>query len=154
MSRRSAVTTLGALASLLLAAPAGMSAAARDPGLSVAGEYATAVALTENGCEGIEVRPNPTRIAQAPGDSAFVLTHAGLSYDGIVARDGRFATRAKAIDAGIATHTLAIAGRFTERGFDATVTADVTFRDGRPACRYVVTWTGAKAGEPNTIPGR
>jgi hypothetical protein len=143
---------------LLVAAAACGGGSSADPGpdpnvIRVGGEYATAVTLGESTCPGIVVQSMPTTVAHAAGATTLTLTHAGNAYAGTLQRDGAFATTPRAVGGGGETHTLAIAGRFTRAGLDATVTADV-LRDAAPrTCRYVVRWVGTKQGAPNVIPG-
>ncbi len=117
----------------------------------VAGQYDVAVALLDNDCAGAPtVLPQPTSVAQAPGATAFTLTHGGLQVAGSVGRDGAFTTQPLAVQDALGPATLAIAGRFTATGLEATVTVTVS-PAALPGCRYHVGWTGAKQGPPNVL---
>jgi hypothetical protein len=117
----------------------------------VAGQYDVAVALLDNDCSAVPtVMPQPTSVAQAPGASAFTLTHGGLQVAGSVGRDGAFSTQPVSVQDAQGPATLTIAGRFTATGLDATVTVTVS-PAASPQCRYHVGWTGAKQGPPNVL---
>lgn len=124
-----------------------------SPGqLSVAGEYATEVAIQESSCPDLEVQPMTTTVEHEPGSSDVDLTHAGTTYDGSLQPNATFQTAAKSVVADGERHTLSIVGRFSATGFVARVDA-VREQDQAPkVCEYVVTWVGTKEGEPNTVP--
>jgi hypothetical protein len=126
---------------------------ARDPTLLyVAGQYPTAVTLTQSTCQGIQVESMTTTVTHAAGAADLSLRHAGITYLGTVERDGAFSTTPQSVGGAAETHRLTISGRFSTTGFEATVTAEVT-RNASPACAYVVSWIGTKMGEPNVVPG-
>jgi hypothetical protein len=132
---------------------AGSAADTRDPTLLfVAGQYPTAVALTQSSCQGIQVEAMTTTVTHAAGDADLSLRHASVTYIGTIERDGSFTTAPQSVGGASESHRLTISGRFSTTGFEATVTAEVT-RNGSPSCSYVVSWTGTKTGEPNVIPG-
>jgi len=134
-------------------ADAGSGADARDPTLLyVAGQYPTAVTLTQSTCQGIQVASMTTTVTHEAGATALSLRHAGVMYGGTIERDGAFLTEPQSVGSAAETHRLTISGRFSTTGFDATVTAEVT-RNAGPVCTYSVSWIGTKTGEPNVIPG-
>jgi hypothetical protein len=108
---------------------------------SVAGEYDTEVELLDSSCAGIEVMDNPTTVEQDPGTAMIRLTHAGLTYTGVLEDDGRFATTAQTVEVGADTHQLGVTGTFDGDGFEATVAAQVT---GGQTCDYQVSWVGTR----------
>jgi hypothetical protein len=116
----------------------------------VGGPYDVAVRLQQNDCPAAPtVQPQPTSVSHAAGASSFTLAHGGLTVTGSVARDGAFTTQPLAVTDPQGPATLAIAGRFTPGGLEATVTVGVTGSSG--ACRYLVGWTGTKQGPPNVL---
>ena len=116
----------------------------------VGGSYAVAVALLDNDCAGAPtVQAQPTSVAHTAGATSFTLTHGGLQVAGSVSRDGTFTTTPLAVGDAQGPATLAMAGRFTTGGLEATVTVDVAASAG--PCRYRVSWTGTKQGAPNVI---
>jgi hypothetical protein len=120
------------------------------PVLSVGGDYAMAVALTENSCGAVTVQPLATRVAHTPGATQFQLTHGPNTYEGTVDAGGAFRTTPRTFaDAGSSV-TLGIAGRFLTTGLEATATVDQSAP--APGCRYLVRWTGTKQGAANVIP--
>ena len=132
---------------------AGSTADARDPTLLfVAGQYPTTVALTQNSCTGIRVEPMTTAVTHAAGSSDLLLVHAGVTYTGTIEKDGAFVTTPQSVGPASETHRLTINGRFSITGFEAAVSVDV-IKNGAVSCAYTVSWTGAKTGEPNVIPG-
>lgn len=155
MNRRLALVALAAMAAACGGSSGGPGApSSPSPGpaqLSVGGDYAMAVALTENGCGAVTVEPLPTRVAHAAGSTQIQLTHGPATYAGTVDAAGRFTTQPRVFTDAAGSQTLAIAGQFTTTGFQATVTVDVQ-PAGAAACRYVVRWTGTKTGAPNVIP--
>ncbi len=119
--------------------------------ISVGGDYDMAVALSANDCGSVVVMPLPTHVDHVPGSGRFVLTHGGASYDGNLSPDGTFVTDPRRLaDPSGATLTVAITGRFSTGGLQATVT--VTMERPTGTCHYVVQWTGTKRGAANTIP--
>jgi hypothetical protein len=116
----------------------------------VAGQYDVAVRLQQNDCPAIPtVQPQPTSVTHTSGASAFTLAHGGLTVAGSVVRDGTFTTQPLAVQDPQGPATLAMAGRFTPAGLEATVTVSVTASSG--ACRYLVGWAGTKLGSPNVL---
>jgi hypothetical protein len=107
--------------------------------MDVAGDYDTAVELLASTCEGIEVADNVTTVKQK--DDAVTLVHGEVSYAGAMREDGTFGTAATAVTVGGDTHELAVAGTFSDDGFEAQVTAAVT---GSQTCAYTVSWTGTR----------
>lgn len=108
-----------------------------------AGTYATAVALRSSTCSGIGVQPNPTIVTHQAGQSSLGLRHANIDYTGTVDADGTFRTTPKPVNAGNATHTLTISGKFGTRSFAALVSVVVT-TPGAADCTYTVDWTGTR----------
>lgn len=119
---------------------------------SVGGDYAIAVALTQNTCGPVTVLPLPTRVAHTPGAQEFQLTHGPNTYTGSfdAAAGGLFRTAARTFSDAASSLTVHIQGEFVATGLQAEVTVDQTAPV--PACRYVVRWTGTKQGAPNVIP--
>jgi hypothetical protein len=118
----------------------------------VAGQYTVSVRLLDNDCGAAPtVLPQATSVQQTPGASAFSLTHGGLRVTGSVERDGAFTTQPLSVQDALGPATLAVVGRFTTSGLDATVTVDVSPIAPAPACRYRVGWTGTKQGSPNVL---
>lgn len=118
----------------------------------VAGQYDVAVRLLDNDCPAPPtVQTQPTSVAHMPGATAFTLTHGGLQMTGSVGRDGSFTTQPLAVQDASGPASLAMAGRFTTSGLEATVTVTVTPAAPVPSCRYLVSWTGEKQGTPNVI---
>ena len=115
--------------------------------LAVAGDYALAVALTENDCGAVTVQPLPTHVEHTPGAGRLRLTHGPNTFDGSVSADGAFTTDARTLSDGSGTFTITVNGRFTTGGLEALATVALS----RP-CRYVVRWTGTKQGAANVIP--
>ena len=134
-------------------ADSGSTEDALDPTLLyVAGQYPTAVALTQNACQGIQVESMTTTVTHTPGAAELSLRHASVMYTGTIERDGAFITAPQSVGGTAERHRLTISGRFSTTGFEATVTAEVT-RNAGPPCTYVVSWIGTKTGAPNVIPG-
>ncbi len=133
------------VAALLLAAgtprDAAAQAGARGPA-SLAGRYATTVSLRDNSCGDVTVRPMPTVVRHAAGDTTLTLTHGPLAYEGVVRADGSFSMRPLALppDGGVVT-TISIAGRIAGERLTATVRVDV---GGTPPCAYRVEWSGPR----------
>jgi len=117
--------------------------------IQVAGQYQIAVALTENDCGDVEVRPLPTTVAHTAGAASFSLTHGGTTYAGHLAAEGRFTTDRLTLPGSGGSTQVDIAGQFSTGGLQALVTVNL---EGPPQCRYVVRWTGTKLGAPNVIP--
>jgi hypothetical protein len=143
---------LSAVVLLALAACGGGSTppgspTAADPPPTVFGEYDVAVALQQNDCgAAVTVLPQPTVVQQTPGAGTFNLTHGGLSLAGSVARDGAFTTAPLPVADPLGPATLAVAGRFSATGMEATVTVAVTGR-----CRYLVGWSGRNRNRTNVL---
>lgn len=113
----------------------------------VAGQYDVVARLQQNDCPATPiVLPQPTSVTHTAGASEFTLVHGGLRVTGTVGRDGSFATQPLAVADPQGPANLAIAGRFTTGGLEATVTVSVT-----TPCRYLVGWTGSKLGSPNVL---
>lgn len=116
----------------------------------IGGQYDVAVRLSQNDCPATPtVLPQPTSVTHTAGASAFTLVHGGLRVTGSVGRDGAFTTQPLAVQDALGPATLTIGGRFTANGLEATATVSVTATGN--ACRYLVTWTGAKQGPPNVL---
>jgi hypothetical protein len=122
------------------------------PVLSVGGDYAMAVELTENSCGPVTVLPLATRVAHTPGALQFQLTHGPNTYSGTfdAPTGGQFRTAARTFSDAASSQTVHIQGRFVATGLEAVVTVDQT--SPAPACRYLVRWTGTKTGAPNVVP--
>lgn len=118
--------------------------------IAVAGDYAMAVALTENTCGAVQVAALPTRVEHTPGATQFRLTH-GLTYAGTLATDGSFTTEAQTVTDPVGAQTVRVTGRFTRTGLEALASVAVQ-PPAAAACRYAVQWTGTKQGAPNVIP--
>lgn len=121
--------------------------------LSVAGTYPTRATLIadRNTCGSVTVQDNPTTVTHTAGAAEVSLTHAGSTYRGTVDTAGRFTTPAANFTFPDADYTIAITGRFSATGFEATV--ELTKRAGGAVCTYAVNWSATKQGSPNTIPG-
>jgi hypothetical protein len=120
--------------------------------IAVAGEYAMAVALTENTCGAVTVQALPTRVEHTPGATEFRLTHGSNTWAGTLAAGGAFTMETRTFPDGGGTQAVRIEGRFLPTGLEALATVDVQPAAPQPACRYVVRWTGTKQGAPNVIP--
>jgi hypothetical protein len=148
MMRRRAATLLA----LLLPSACGGGGAGPPPSggsplISVGGDYAMSVSVTENSCGPVTVMPLPTHVDHTPGATRFTLTHGGTRYEGTLAADGTFTTEIiRLSDPQGNPVTVALAGRFQASGLEGTVTITM------PACRYLVRWIGVKQGAPNVIP--
>jgi hypothetical protein len=90
-------------------------------------------------------------VTHVPGATTFSLVHGGLQATGSVSRDGAFTTQPLGVEDPLGPAQLAISGRFTATGLEATVTVDVQRGAPSPPCRYVVAWSGTKRGAPNVI---
>lgn len=153
--KKSAAFPLSGLLSLIVACGGGGGSATgpTTPGISVGGQYPTAVTLTEDTCGSTVVMSLPTSVAQAPGETRFTLSHGGTTYNGTLSADGSFRTDSLAVtDAAGSVHTIVIEGRFAVQGFDANVSVGVRRTASPRDCRYVVHWAGTKQGAPNVIP--
>lgn len=122
------------------------------PVLSVGGDYAMAVELTENSCGAVTVLPLATRVAHTPGALQFQLTHGPNTYSGTfdAPAGGQFRTAARTFSDAASSQTVNIQGRFVTTGLEAVVTVDQAAP--APACRYLVRWTGTKQGAANVVP--
>ena len=121
--------------------------------VAVGGDYAMAVALTENTCGAVTVLPLPTRVEHTPGATDFRLTHGPNTWSGTLAAGGSFATETRTIaDGAGGSVAIRIEGRFSTTGLEALATVNALPAAPQPACRYVVRWTGTKQGAPNVIP--
>ncbi len=128
-------------------------AAQPAPPISVAGEYSTAVTLTDdNSCGSVEVQSLPTTIDQEPGATPMTFTHAGHSYAGTIETNGHFDTAPTPLTIGQATYTITVQGQFSLSGFDALTTVAVKQPQAPQNCRYVVRMVGSKTNGTNTIP--
>ncbi len=123
------------------------------PAISVAGEYTTAVTLTDdNSCGAVEVQSLPTTIGHEPGATHLTFTHAGNSYPGTLQVNGNFATNPTPLVIDRATYTITVQGQFSPTGFDALTTVAVNQPQAPQNCRYVVHMVGSKTDGKNTIP--
>lgn len=104
--------------------------------------YWTDVALEENGCSDVTVVPGPTDFVRGPGADSLTVTHAGQSYRGTIAQDGRFTTMPRDLVFGTTVYTIAIAGQFASNGFTARVSVRVREQGAEGGCSYTVKWTG------------
>lgn len=140
---------------VLLAACSGGSSPSATPitaSPQVAGSYDVAVRLLDNDCAAAPtVQAQATSVAHTAGATTFTLTHGGLQVAGSVGRDGAFTTQPLAVQDALGPATLAVAGRFTTTGLEATVTVTVTPAAPAASCRYLVGWTGVKLGSPNVL---
>jgi hypothetical protein len=150
MSSKSALAVAGALA--LAACGGGGATGPAAPVRSVGGDYTMVVALGENGCGPVTVLPLPTHVTHTAGASQFQITHGPATYTGSFddAAGGAFRTQALVLSDAGSSLTVHIQGSFRATGLDAVVTVDQTAP--LPACRYLVSWTGTKAGAANVIP--
>jgi hypothetical protein len=121
--------------------------------LAVAGTYPTRATLItdRNTCGSVSVQDNPTTVTHTAGATELSLVHAGSTYRGTIDTAGRFSTPAANFAFPDADYAIAIGGRFSTTGFEATV--ELTRRAGSTTCAYAVGWVGTKQGGPNTIPG-
>ncbi len=110
---------------------------------SVAGEYATKVALKRDDCGGVTVQDNPTVVTHDTASAIVTLRHAGTTYGGKLAADSTFTTVPKEVNVNDGfVYTITVKGHFRANGFDAEATVDKTGRGAK--CRFVVTWTGSR----------
>ena len=115
------------------------------PVLSVGGSYGTHVSLGENNCDNVPpVMDNPTTVVQTPGSPTVRLTHANITYDGVVLNDGTF----EMIPEIVGNFTITIQGQFDPEGFTATVRVE----QSSPACFYIVNWAGFRLSGANFFP--
>ncbi len=129
---------------LLFMATTPLAAQGRESKVGAAsGRYATAVALGENSCGQVAVQSLPTVITHRLGDTTIVLVHGPLTYHAVLKPNGTFLSKPITLGAtpGEVT-TVQVAGRFTARGFLASVSVDIT---GPRRCSYIVEWTGTRA---------
>jgi hypothetical protein len=146
------VTLLAVLSMLPGCGGGGAGPTPPAPSPQVGGDYDVAVQLVENACgNGVQVQPQPTSVTHAAGATTFTLVHGGLQVTGTLSRDGAFTTQPVAVQDPLGPAQLAISGRFTTNGLEATVTVDVQRAAPAPACRYIVAWSGTKRGAPNVI---
>jgi hypothetical protein len=108
-----------------------------------AGVYDTSVALLDSSCEGIDVQDAVTTVEQESGSDTIELTHGETTYTAPLTEDGQFTTDAALVPVGAQTHSLVVAGTFSEQGFRASVLATVTGGAGQP-CGYEVGWVGTR----------
>ena len=149
---RYSLTSLTFLAILLGCGGRSSGPASPTPSPQVGGEYDVAVALGQNSCGStVQVQSQPTSVTHSAGATTFTLVHGGLRVTGNVARDGAFTTQPVSVQDTLGPAQLAMSGRFSTTGLDATVTVDVQRAAPSPACRYVVAWTGTKRGSPNVL---
>ena len=120
--------------------------------LSVGGTYTVAVVLAQNSCGPVTVAAQPTSVTHTPGANRFTLVHGSNAFAGSVANDGSFTTDPLTLNDGQTILTVALQGRFTTTGLDATATVDVRPPAPASTCQYRVQWTGTKVGAPNVIP--
>jgi hypothetical protein len=129
---------------LALALGLATSCAAQQPPerpSDIAGRYDTSVALAANSCGAVEVRPFPTVVTHAAGDSVFTLAHGPLTYHGRLFDGGRFVTDTQTIAVEGGTVAVSVDGSFAPNTF--TASARVGMRQRTP-CDYVVEWRGTK----------
>lgn len=126
---------------------------ATPPRLTVAGTYATSVAIVSDACGGSVVQDNPTIVAHTSGASSLQLSHAGSDYRGTIQSNGAFSTTPATTSIGAATYVVATSGTFSVKGFTSTVTVDKTDAAHPSGCRYVVAWTATRTSGENVIPG-
>jgi hypothetical protein len=127
-----------------VAAPASAtSPSAASSAAAFAGEYTTDVTLVRSSCRGIEVESRPTSVAQGSNAQALSITHGMLRFEARL-RDTSFTARPVSTEVGPQTHTLTLAGTFSERKLTAEVRVKVEETGARP-CDYVVRWAGTKA---------
>ncbi|MEO5826393.1 MAG: hypothetical protein ABIR59_10940 [Gemmatimonadales bacterium] len=120
-----------------------LAAQARDSKVGAAsGRYATAVELGENTCGAVKVQSMPTVITHRLGENAVTLAHGPLTHHAVLKRNGTFlSTPVKLGAAPAEVTTVQVAGRFTTRGFLASVSVDIA---GPRKCSYIVNWTGTR----------
>jgi len=135
----------------LLGALAGVAgcAAGGEAAISVGGEYQTTVSVIESGCADMGVQQFSTSIGQVPGDTALTVSHAGATYQGILAKDGSFRTLPSSFSINNVGYTLVLTGRFTVDSVD--IRADVESHR-QPPCRLSARWYGPKDGAANVFP--
>lgn len=128
---------------LTFAAAMPLAGQARDSKIGAAsGRYTTAVELGENSCGVVTVQSLPTVITHRLGDTTIRLAHGPLTHHAVLKPNGTFLTTPIKIGAAPAeVTTVQVAGRFTARGFLASVAVDVT---GPRKCSYIVQWTGTR----------
>lgn len=118
--------------------------------LSVGGTYDTHVVLLPGGtCAGVMVQDAATTVEHLPGSSALRLTHAGVSYSGMVDATARFETTPRTVVVSPASFRITVSGQFDLTGLEATVTVE---QSSPTVCAYSVQWIGTKSGSPNVIP--
>ena len=122
---------------------AGQPAPRRQATPSVAGEYATKVALKRDDCGGVAVQDNPTVVTHDTANAIITLRHAGTTYGGKLAADSSFTTVPKEVNVNDGfVYTITVKGRFRANGFDAEATVDKA--SSTTKCRFVVTWSGTR----------
>lgn len=128
---------------LAIAGATPMMAQGRESKVGAAsGRYATAVELAENSCGSVTVQSMPTVITHRLGDTTITLTHGPLTHHAVLKPNGTFLTTPIKVGAAPGeVSTVQVAGRFTVRGFLASVSVDVT---GARKCSYIVEWTGTR----------
>lgn len=106
--------------------------------LAVAGTYPTraAVIAERNTCGTVVVQDNPTVVTHTAGGTEVSFSHAGSVYRGTVDTSGRFTTPAANFPFPDADYTIALTGRFSTTGFEATV--ELTKRTPASTCTYAV----------------
>ena len=142
--------TLGLLLAAAIAAACSSGHEKTDPPVvSVGGTYQTAVTLVRSSCPGQTVEQHSTVVNHVPGATALSLTHAGSTYNGSLAADGKFTTSTVTQVFGGLSYQIGIAGRFSETAIDALVTVAA----GRqPPCTFSARWAGPRSGAPNVMP--
>ncbi|MBA2291818.1 MAG: hypothetical protein H0W15_05100 [Gemmatimonadales bacterium] len=130
---------------LAIAGATPLAGQGRDSKVGAAsGRYATAVQLGENSCGAVAVASMPTVITHRLGDTTITLAHGPLTHHAVLKPNGTFLTRPIRVGAAPGeVSTVQVAGRFTARGFLASVSVDVT---GPRKCSYIVEWTGTREG--------
>jgi len=115
----------------------------------VAGEYRTVVSVIQSGCADMGVQQFSTTVGHLPGDTAVVISHAGATYRGTLARDGSFRTAPSDFSINNVGYTVVLTGRFTADSVD--IRADVESHR-QPPCRLSARWYGPKDGTANVLP--
>lgn len=148
MRRLLAMTSLLSLACGGARSPDGTATAPVPSGPPAAeseltGQYTTDVTLVRSACRGIEVESRPTTVTQGSNAQSLSISHGPLRFDARLRDTGAFSARPVSTTIGSQTHTLTLAGTFSERAFNAEVRATVEEPGQRP-CDYLVRWAGTK----------
>lgn len=132
-----------------LLAAAGCAGAGAGGAIRVGGMYRTTVSVIESSCADMGVQQNTTAIGHQPGDTVLTVTHAGATYQGVLARDGSFRTVPSNFSINNVGYTVVLTGRFTRDSVD--IRADVDSHR-QPPCRLSARWYGPKEGPANALP--